>query len=149
MFKDAVKAKRIEAVLAACPNPEWRVIVALGRYGGLRCPSETLALKWADIDWEKQRVRVPSPKTAHLRGKGERFIPLFKELAPHLEAAFDAAPEGDAVFPSFDEAMAWCRANGWDDADEREILDLVAPDVADARLACQLYARGALALSVP
>ncbi len=35
------------------------------------------------------------------------------------------------------------------DADEREILDLVAPDVADARLACQLYARGALALSVP
>ena len=123
MFKDAVKAKRIEAnpfladgirtaikgnaerfrfvtvaeteaVLAACPNPEWRVIVALGRYGGLRCPSETLALKWADIDWEKQRVRVPSPKTAHLPGKGERFIPLFNELAPHLEAAFDAAPEG-------------------------------------------------------
>jgi integrase len=94
MFKDAVKAKRIEAVLAACPNPEWRVIVALGRYGGLRCPSETLTLKWADIDWEKQRSRVPSPKSADRPGKGERFIPLFKKLAPHLEAAFDVAPEG-------------------------------------------------------
>lgn len=121
MFKDALKAKRIEsnpfladgiktavkgnakrsqfitmaeteAVLAACPNAEWRVIVALSRYGGLRCPSETLALKWADIDWDKRRVRVPAPKTAHLSGKGERFIPLFPELASHLEAAFDAAP---------------------------------------------------------
>ena len=39
-------------------------------------------------------MRVPSPKTAHLPGKAERFIPLFPELAPHLEAAFDAAREG-------------------------------------------------------
>ncbi len=35
------------------------------------------------------------------------------------------------------------------DADEREIVELVAPGVADARLACLLRARGALALRVP
>src|SRR5262249_3775589 len=29
-------------VLEACPDAEWRLIVALSRYGGLRCPSEHL-----------------------------------------------------------------------------------------------------------
>ena len=38
---------------------------ALSRYGGLRCPSEHLALKWSDVDWDKSRIRVPSPKTEH------------------------------------------------------------------------------------
>ena len=33
------------AVLAACPDAEWRLIFALCRYGGLRCPSEVLALR--------------------------------------------------------------------------------------------------------
>ncbi|MEX2139967.1 MAG: phage integrase SAM-like domain-containing protein [Pirellulales bacterium] len=33
-----------EKVLAACPDNEWRLLFALSRYGGLRCPSEHLAL---------------------------------------------------------------------------------------------------------
>ena len=67
MFKDAVKAKRIEAVLAACPNPEWRVIVALGGYGGLRCPSETLTLKWADTlgHLVGESARIPCAERPH------------------------------------------------------------------------------------
>ncbi len=32
-----------KAILEACPNQEWRVIFALARFGGLRCPSEVLA----------------------------------------------------------------------------------------------------------
>jgi hypothetical protein len=32
------------AVLEACPDAEWRLILALCRYGGLRCPSEVLTL---------------------------------------------------------------------------------------------------------
>jgi hypothetical protein len=36
-------------VLDACPDAEWRLLVALARYGGLRCPSETLSLTWPDI----------------------------------------------------------------------------------------------------
>jgi hypothetical protein len=35
-------------VLEACPNAEWRLIFALSRFGGLRCPSEHLVLTWAD-----------------------------------------------------------------------------------------------------
>ncbi len=29
---------------------QWRLIFALSRYGGLRCPSEHLALRWGHID---------------------------------------------------------------------------------------------------
>ena len=83
-----------QKVLAACPDNEWRLIFALSRYGGLRCPSETLALTWDCIDWEKDRIRILSPKTAHHAGKASRVIPVFAELRPYLEAAFDAAAEG-------------------------------------------------------
>ena len=83
-----------EKVIAACPDVEWRLIVALSRYGGLRCPSETQALRWGDIDWDNNRINVPSPKTEHLAGGAFRTIPLFKELRPILEEAFDLAEPG-------------------------------------------------------
>ena len=82
-----------ERLLAVC-NPTWRVIVALARYGGLRCPSEVLSLRWQDVDWETERIVVPSPKTAHHPGKGNRTIPLFAELNPILSETFELAPEG-------------------------------------------------------
>ena len=37
-------------VLDACPDNEWRLLFALCRFGGLRCPSEPLALCWGDVD---------------------------------------------------------------------------------------------------
>jgi integrase len=77
-----------QRVLDACPDAEWRLLVALSRYGGLRCPSEHLALTWADVDWERQRFRVDSPKT------GERWVPIFPELRPYLEDVFEQAAEG-------------------------------------------------------
>jgi integrase len=83
-----------EKVIAACPDGEWRLIVALARYGGLRCPSELVALTWADVDWERGRFLVKAPKTAHHEDGGCRWVPLFPELLPHLEAAFDAAEPG-------------------------------------------------------
>ena len=81
-------------LLEACPSRDWRLIVALARYGGLRCPSEVLSLTWQGVDWEAGRMRVASPKTEHHPGKDSRLIPLFPELRPILEEAFDAAPEG-------------------------------------------------------
>ncbi|MFN5906612.1 MAG: tyrosine-type recombinase/integrase [Planctomyces sp.] len=33
-------------------NLVWKVILGLSRYGGLRTPSETLSLRWENIDWE-------------------------------------------------------------------------------------------------
>ena len=83
-----------EKVLDACPDVEWRLIFALSRFGGLRCPSETLSLRWGDIDWAHNRMRVPSPKTAHLPGRESRLIPLFPELQPLLQEAFEEAEPG-------------------------------------------------------
>jgi integrase len=80
--------------LLAAANPTWRTIIALARLGGLRCPSEVLSLEWRHIDWEKNRVTVPSPKTDRYDGKGSRTIPLFADLRPYLEEAFELAEPG-------------------------------------------------------
>ena len=77
------------AVLDACPDAEWKLLFALSRFGGLRCPSEHLALTWGDVNWERERITVRSPKTAHHEGHEERVMPLFPELRPYLQAALD------------------------------------------------------------
>ena len=59
------------------------------RYGALRCPSEVLELKWSDIDWNKQEMLVRSEKTAHHVGHGCRRVPLFTDLTPFLEDAYE------------------------------------------------------------
>ncbi len=82
-----------QAVLDACPDTEWQLLFALSRYGGLRCPSEHLALKWADVDWERSRIRVRSEKTEG-QGKAFRWVPIFPELRPYLEAADELAVRG-------------------------------------------------------
>jgi integrase len=84
-----------EKVLAECPTNEWRLIFALCRFGGLRCPSELLALTWGDVDWAKGRFLIRSPKLEHTARKGKRFVPLFPELRPYLEQAFEDCPEGE------------------------------------------------------
>jgi integrase len=81
-------------VMEECSSSDLRLIVALARFGRLRIPSELAGLTWQDVNWEKERIRVTSPKTEHHEGRGERFIPLFPELRPLLEEAFEAAPEG-------------------------------------------------------
>jgi integrase len=77
-----------------CPDAEWRLIVALGRFGGLRCPSEHLALRWGDIDFERGRIHFRSPKTEHHPGGESRVIPLFPELIKPLQDVFDLAEPG-------------------------------------------------------
>ena len=81
-----VSATDTRAILDACPDQEWTVIVALARYGGLRCPSEVLALRWSDIAWDRDRFVVTAPKTERYVGKGERVVPLFPNLRVELEA---------------------------------------------------------------
>ena len=83
-----------QKVLDACPDAQWRLLFALSRYGGLRCPSEHLALKWGDVDWDKGRMIVRSPKTAHHVGHDSRLVPLFPELLPYLREVFEQAEPG-------------------------------------------------------
>ena len=87
-----------EKVIDACPDAEWRLIFALARFGGLRCPSEHLALTWDCIDWADRRIRVPSPKTEHHAGRSSRIIPLFPELLPLLNEVWDNLSEEAGEF---------------------------------------------------
>jgi integrase len=92
--KQFISPETTKKVLSACPDAEWRLIVALCRYGGIRCPSELLLLTWADVDWERNRFFVHSPKTEHHEGGGGRWVPIFAELRPYLEDAFEQAEPG-------------------------------------------------------
>ena len=75
-------------LLVACPNQEWRTIIALARIGGLRCPSELKQLRWSDVRWAENRFLVHSPKTEGHEGHRERLVPLFPELRAELERHF-------------------------------------------------------------
>jgi integrase len=56
-------------VIDACPDWEWRLLVALARFGGFRVPSEATRLRWQDIDWDRERIKIRSPKAEHHKGK--------------------------------------------------------------------------------
>ncbi len=89
-----VDRKEATAVLEACPDLQHRLVFALSRFGGLRCPSEIIELEWSDVNWELDRFWVRSPKTEHHEGKEGRWVPIFPELRPFLDEAFDAAESG-------------------------------------------------------
>ncbi len=92
-----VSREAIAQVIAAAPSETWRLIIALSRFGGLRCPSEHFSLRWEDVHWDKKRLHITSPKTARHAGHESREIPLFPELLPFLKVAQEAA-DPDAVF---------------------------------------------------
>jgi len=87
-----IPRKVIDCVLEHAPDAEWKLLIALARYGGLRNPSETLRLRWQDINWAEKRILVTCKKTK--RHKPYRTIPLFPELEPYLAKAFEEASEG-------------------------------------------------------
>ena len=89
-----VSPEIIAKVIDACPDAEWRLIIALSRYGGLRCPSEHLALKLEDIDLAGGRMTLASSKLEHCSGGGIRVVPIFPELRPYLEAVYESAETG-------------------------------------------------------
>jgi len=86
-----VTRAEIQKIIDACPNAEWRLLVALARYGGLRTPSEPLMLSWSDVNWAHSRICVRSPKTERHDGGDHRWVPMFPELLPYLQDAYDQA----------------------------------------------------------
>jgi integrase len=109
------------AKLLTAANPIWRIVIALTRFAGLRNPSEVLSLKWEHVNFETNRMTVPSPKTEHHPGKAYRTVPLFPELRPYLDEAFELAaegavyvvggPTGDGFRTAADRPGGWMNAN--------------------------------------
>ena len=91
---EEVTLEMIARVIEEAPNQDWRMVLTLCRHGGLRCPSEVLLLKWSDVNWDKNTMRVRSPKTEHHIGKESRIVPLYPLLRKELDKAFDLATEG-------------------------------------------------------
>ena len=78
------------------PDAEWRLLIALWRFAGLRGSSEPLLLKWSDISFEKKEINVHAKKTERYGGvKAVRTIPLFPELIKPILAARREAHEND------------------------------------------------------
>ena len=73
---------------------QWVALFGLARLAGLRVPSEIRPLTWADVDWERGRLNVRSPKTERHAGHEQRLVPITPKFMAILQEAFDAAPEG-------------------------------------------------------
>jgi integrase len=101
-------------------DPVWEIIIALSRFGGLRCPSEVLSLKWDDIDWDEGVMHIPEPKCEHHVGRGRRACPIFTDLRPFLDAAWERA-EDNAEFVVAKQAYrdAANTGDGWKNANLR------------------------------
>ena len=87
----------IATVLDECPDVFWRLVIGLGRYAGLRVPSEVTGLTWDDVAWDTGRLTVRSPKTARHDGHAVRIVPICPELREILAEAFERATEGERL----------------------------------------------------
>ncbi len=83
-----------QKLLDAALDADWRLLIALARFGGLRTPSESLALRWRDINWGEDKLWVTSSKTEHYEGHAGRWVPIFPELRPYLLDSLERAAEG-------------------------------------------------------
>lgn len=90
-----IKEDFIKQVMEVASDAEWKAIMALWRFGGLRGSSEPLLVRWQDINWENNTILVHSQKVKRHPGKGVRTIPLFPELLLPLREAQREAGEKD------------------------------------------------------
>lgn len=100
-------------------NPTWRTIIALSRYGGLRCPSETLSLKWSHVDFAANKLLVPEPKVEHHEGRGLREVPIFAELLPYLLDAYELRSDDEYVIDKPGYRAKANTGDGWKNANLR------------------------------
>ena len=87
-----VPVETIMRAIDKCPDVEWRAILGLCRFAGLRCPSEVVLLKWTDVHFDRSRIIVTCEKTSHHSGKELREVPITPELESILMEAYEAAP---------------------------------------------------------
>jgi integrase len=105
-----ITPQQTRAILRALACPLHRILVYTCAATALRA-SELVALRWADLRFDEERIRVCKRWS---RGKdgatktecSDGYVPLHPRLARHLRAWRDRTPYGrgtDFVFPSFKE----------------------------------------------
>ena len=99
----------IDALLEVCPDNQWKAIIALARYAGLRCPSEIVKLRWEDVDWQKRALTVRSPKTERHVGHEVRVVPIDQvNLRGILAALYEESSGKGPVIPRLQRGFTGC-----------------------------------------
>ncbi|MDF1844334.1 MAG: phage integrase SAM-like domain-containing protein [Rubripirellula sp.] len=83
-----VPAEWIETIIRQTDCEDWKIILALARYGGLRS-HECRIQRWDDIDIPNRKMLIRSNKTPAVR-----VCPIFPELLPHVVRAREMAESG-------------------------------------------------------
>lgn len=78
-------------VMKAATCNHSRALFALARYCGLRVPSEPLALRITDLDWDLSRISVPNDTKT-----GSRTLPML-QAEPYLRALVEEHPDGTTM----------------------------------------------------
>ena len=88
-----VPVEVVERLIEATPHLEWKLLLSMARYLGVRVPSEPFSMTWDCVNWADRTIRIPSPKT-EVHGKAYRVVGIPPPVMPHLERLFEAAPPG-------------------------------------------------------
>lgn len=89
-------------VLAHCRNSQERLILVLGRYGGLRIPQELQFMEWDDFHTSEGFFIVKTPKKEKKVNQDRgiftdyatRRVPLFPEIEDAFQEYFEDFPSG-------------------------------------------------------
>ncbi|MEO2019228.1 MAG: phage integrase SAM-like domain-containing protein, partial [Fuerstiella sp.] len=81
--KQIIATEIIDNVIGSAPDVQWKLLIALWRFAGLR-KMEPLELNWDDVLWGEGKLRVRSPKTRHHQGKEMRYVPI-RDVLTYLE----------------------------------------------------------------
>jgi integrase len=86
------------AKLMTAGRPEWRLMLGLARWAGLRA-EETLELPWRVVDLEKRRIAITPRDDWQPKDGDARTIPVGPELFALLREAHDRDPSATWVVP--------------------------------------------------
>ena len=94
--KKEVTKQVILDVIEHCPTTEWKLLFAFARFVGCRIPSEIQNLTWADIDRDKNQIRLWDEKR-----EKNKTVPLFPEVEQLIAKQYDEVPDCEVyVFPN-------------------------------------------------
>jgi site-specific recombinase XerD len=94
-----ISAEVFTKILDKSADHELRLLLAIVRYCGLRCPSEIRPLLWTAVDWEGGVLVVNSSKTEEY-DSGRREVPLFPAVLPYLYAHRETCGSDELMFPN-------------------------------------------------
>lgn len=83
----------------ATTDRELRLLLAMVRIAGVRCPSEIRPLTWQSVQWDEGVIVVVAPKTEGYEDQERREVPILPAMRPILNDAWEHAPPGELMFP--------------------------------------------------